>query len=183
MAATWKRPVWSTPGCGLSNTADRRVPESAFQMEKLSERYRFRHRFSTRAASYLLATRVRGLLERPVALPYDWVLLCVMAPTSEIPMPATLVCRRPTVRQRELYHSGEKRERLGRTRITAVAGRKRDAIEKPMRVHPDGQEVTQTTEWAYRGPDCTLNIDPVNGHQWRQASRTPDLPKCCLHVV
>jgi len=29
-------------------------------------------------------------------------------------------------------------------RITALAGRNRDAIEKSMRVHPDGQEVTQT---------------------------------------
>jgi hypothetical protein len=33
-----------------------------------------------------------------------------------------------------------------RQRVTAVAGKDRDAIEKPIRIHPDGQEVSKPSE-------------------------------------
>ncbi len=45
-------------------------------------------------------------------------------------------------------------------RITAIAGRDRDAIEKSSRVHPDGQEVTRTSGDLVAGPTSFTVVIP-----------------------
>jgi hypothetical protein len=47
-------------------------------------------------------------------------------------------------------------------RVTAVAGKDRDAIEKPIRIHPDGQEVKQTIGDLMSGRlDFNVTIPPA----------------------
>ena len=58
---------------------------------------------------------------------------------------------------RALTTSGQVRQR-----ITAIAGRNRDAIEKPIRIHPDGQEVKQSFGDLVSGRvGINVNIPPA----------------------
>jgi hypothetical protein len=71
----------------------------------------------------------------------------------------------------------------GKQRITARSSEASDAIEKPVTVHPDGEEKTQTTSDVFAA-DATLNIDlPVSVIPGSMQGELKIYPSLMAHVV
>lgn len=71
----------------------------------------------------------------------------------------------------------------GKQRITARSSEASDAIEKPVTVHPDGEENTQTASDVFAA-DATLNIDlPVSVIPGSMQAELKIYPNLMAHVV
>ncbi len=173
---TWKMSVIASTTDGQIGVAEREI--RAFQP------FFIEHdppRVLTEGDEIALPIVVRNYLDRaqPVTLeikPENWFALT--GPARKQAQVAAGDARRETFGLRALATVKD-----GKQRITAVGAEASDAVEKPVTVHPDGQEITETASRLFN-ESTTLEINiPASAIKNSAQSELKIYPNLMTHVI